>query len=110
MFVTFNSDAWNSVTMFGEEAEKILKMMGHSGAVPGAVLADDVPAALARLQQALAAAEPENAKNRNQPEGENGNAPPAIRPGQRAFPVIELLTAAARKHCDVMWEKGNRMV
>ena len=111
MFVTFNSEAGSSVTMFGDAAIELLKMMGHSGTVPSAVLADDVPAALARLQQALAAAEPaEKAGHDKPPDGEDADAPPPIKLRQRAFPLIQLLTAAAQKRCDVMWEKGNRLV
>jgi hypothetical protein len=110
MFVTFHSDAWNSVTMFGDVAIKFLKMMGHSGTVPSAVLADDVPAALTHLQRALAAAGPEEKTGQNQPKDDKEDALPPIKLGQRAFPLIELLTAAAQKHCDVVWEEGNRMV
>ena len=109
MFVTFNSEAGSSVTMFGDVAIDLLKMMGHSGTVPSAVLADDVPAALARLQQALAAAEPAGKASQDK-QSEDADAPPPIKLGQRAFPLIQLLTAAAQQHCDVMWEKGKRLV
>lgn len=105
MFVTFNSEAWNSVTMFGDVAIEFMKMMGHSGTVPGALLADDVPAALARLKSELA-----KAGKDQQPDEDQDNAPQPVKLGQRSFPLIELLTAAAQKHCDVMWEQGNRMV
>ncbi len=109
MFVTFNSEAGSSVTMFGDAAIELLKMMGHSGTVPSAVLADDVPAALARLQQALAAAEPAGKAGQDK-QSDDADAPPPIKLRQRAFPLIQLLTAAAQKHCDVMWEKGRRLV
>ena len=36
--------------MFGDVAVTLIKLMGHSGSVPGAILADDVPDALARLR------------------------------------------------------------
>ena len=39
--------------MFGYVALLLLKMMGHSGDVPGAILAIDVPATLARLKGAI---------------------------------------------------------
>jgi len=32
--------------MFGDVALAMLKMMGHTATVPGAILAEDVPAAL----------------------------------------------------------------
>ncbi len=111
MFVTFHSDAGGSVTMFGDVAIQLLKMMGHSGTVPSAVLADDVPAALARLQRELAAAEPAGKAGRDKrTDDEDADTPPPVKLRQRAFPLIQLLTAAAGGHCDVMWEKGNRLV
>lgn len=109
MFVTFNSEAGSSVTMFGDAAIKLLKMMGHSGTVPSALLADDVPAALARLQRELAAAQPAGKASQDK-QSDDADAPPPVNLGQRAFPLIQLLTAAVQKHCDVMWEQGGRMV
>ena len=49
MLVTFTTDAYADITMFGDVALALLKMMGHSGTVPSAILAADVPAALSRL-------------------------------------------------------------
>ena len=45
MLVTFKTEAYASITMFGDVAVALIKLMGHSGTVPGAVLAEDVPAA-----------------------------------------------------------------
>lgn len=97
--------------MFGEVAAKLLKMMGHSGTVPSALLAADVPSALERLKQALVVMEPEEEKRRNAlADDENTDAALRITLGQRAYPLIELLSAAADKHCDVMWVEGNRAI
>ena len=45
MLVTFSCPAYADITMFGDVAIRLLKMMGHSGTVPSALLAADVPAA-----------------------------------------------------------------
>ena len=55
MLVTFTCPAYADITMFGDVAIRLLKMMGHSGTVPGALLAEDVPAALQRLEAAIEA-------------------------------------------------------
>ena len=55
MLVKFRSDA-GDMTMFGDVAIELLKMMGHSGTVPSAMLAKDIPAAVDRLKHAVAAA------------------------------------------------------
>jgi len=54
MLVTFSCPAYADITMFGDVAVRMLKLMGHSGTVPGALLAEDIPAALARLRSAMA--------------------------------------------------------
>ncbi len=105
MLVTFKSDAYADIMMFGDAAHRLLKMMGHSGTIPSAILAEDVPAALDRLKRAI-----EEGKSRSQkPSPEQGNADAddqTINLAYRAIPLIELLTAAAKKHCDVMWDKA----
>ena len=39
--------------MHGDAAITLLRAMGHSGTVPGAILAADLPAALAQLRRTL---------------------------------------------------------
>jgi hypothetical protein len=97
MLVKFESDI-GSFTMFGEIAVTLLKMMGHSGTVPSAILARDIPAALDRLNQALAShSDPVPA-----PDGEARPEPPvALR--TRAWPLIDLLSRAAERNTDVTW-------
>lgn len=104
MLVTFSCKAYADITMFGDVALTMLKQMGHSETVPGAILAEDVPAALERLKAALA-----NIKATPAPKGsgksvdEDGDEPP-VSLAHRALPLVELLTAAARQKCDVMWK------
>ena len=104
MLVTFKTDAYASITMFGEVAVTLIKLMGHSGTVPGALLADDVPAALERLKAKVAAdphapLDPTGAKVPDEDSDE-----PHVDLTRRAWPLIELLSAAvaAKKH--VMWD------
>lgn len=100
MLVKFNSDA-GALIMFGEVARKLLRMMGQTGDVPGALLARDVPAALERLKRAVAA-EPD-ANESGGPVARSDEPPVSIR--QRAFPLLELLTRAAKQERDVVWEE-----
>jgi hypothetical protein len=104
MLVTFETQAHANITMFGEVAVTLLKLMGQSGTVPGALLAEDVPAALERLRAAVSA----------DPETPLDPAPrPGVRPdeaqeahvslGHRALPLIQLLEAAAAANENVMW-------
>ena len=102
MLVRFESDVGN-LTMFGDVAVKLLKMMGHSGTVPSAILPKDIPAALARLQTALQAAEPAAASRSPSQDTKEGEREPPVSLRRRAHPLIELLSRAAERDCEVMW-------
>jgi Domain of unknown function (DUF1840) len=107
MLVTFHTNAWSSITMFGDVATSLLKMAGHSATVPSAIRAADVPATLARLNQGLAAAIPDEERERRLQSGaKNDDVEPAVGIRKRAYPLIQLLSAAATQGCDVMWEQG----
>ena len=84
--------------MFGDVAVAFLKMMGHSGTVPSAILAADVPAALNRLTAGIKAAKAVPSVD------EEDEDEPQLGMSNRALPLIKLLTAAVQEGCDVMWE------
>jgi hypothetical protein len=104
MLVTFSTKAAADITMFGDVAITLLKLMGQSGALPGALLAPDLPEAIDRLKKGVAAAGNEPAGNppRRADEDEE-KAPPPVTLRQRAFPLIKLLEAAAHAEADVVW-------
>lgn len=105
MLVTFSCPAYADITLFGDVALRLLKMMGHSGTVPSALLADDVPAALARLEAAIET-EKQSSKATEVPAADDDEEP-AISLTHRALPLIELLKAAAKDKCNVMWSSGT---
>ncbi|MGR9108560.1 MAG: DUF1840 domain-containing protein [Gammaproteobacteria bacterium] len=91
--------------MFDDVAIGLIKLMGHSGTVPGALLAEDVGGALIRLKKAIEAekAVPDaSGPGRLDEDDSNG---PAVSLAVRAWPLIEFLKASAAAKCDVMWEK-----
>ena len=112
MLVTFRSKAWSSIIMTHDVATTLLKMAGHSGTVPSARLAADIPAALARLNQLLAAAaDPgEEATRKAARQADDAGEPPPVGIRLRAFPLIQMLTAAAASGDDVTWEEGAPVV
>ncbi|MEJ2385853.1 MAG: DUF1840 domain-containing protein [Chromatiaceae bacterium] len=104
MLVTFSCPAYADITMFGDVAVRLLKLMGHSGTVPSALLAEDVQAALERLEAAVEAGEqlPEPDESAQREDDE-----PAVSLPHRALPLIELLKAAAKAKCNVMWDSSS---
>ncbi|WP_218758640.1 DUF1840 domain-containing protein [Vibrio parahaemolyticus] len=106
MLITFRCRSYANVTMFGDIALEMIKMMGHSGTVPGSISAQDVPDALSKLTSALSA---KNAAEENLPtdvdvDEKEEQVEPAVRLGRRAFPLIELLKSAIKEECEVMWD------
>lgn len=102
MLVTFSCPVYADITMFGNVAIHLIKLMGHSGRVPGAILAEDVPQALQQLSAAI--------DLEKQQESQHGGTnpkddEPVITTSMRALPLLELLKAAANAECNVMWDK-----
>ena len=104
MLVTFTTPAYANITMFGDVALTMLKMMGHSGTVPGALLAEDIPAALQRLEAAIEADQQSPAPAQSADE-DDGEVPVSL--AHRALPLIELLKAAAKAKSNVMWDSNS---
>ena len=100
MLVTFSTNAYSDITLFGDIALTLLKMMGYSATIPGAILAADVPMALSRLISAInaeKASPPVDDKNEDRDKSEVSLA-------HRSLPLINLLTAAAKANSNVMWK------
>jgi hypothetical protein len=113
MLVTFRSTATDSITLFSDVAQSLLKMMGATGKIPGALNPEDVPAALERLERATnalrqqAAAPPAVNEDRSAADAEadeDEEHEPPIDLATRAVPLISLLKRAAAANAEVMWE------
>ncbi len=100
MLVTFTCSAYPDITLFGDVALRLLKMMGHSGTVPSALTAQDVAAARKRLEAAVAAEHPNPTPAADDDEDE------AVSLAHRAVPLIELLKAAEQAETDVLWKSN----
>ena len=112
MLVRFHSKTSAGVLMFGDIAVALLRLMGMSGSVPGAVLARDIPAALHRLRQAVDSPEGERVLEPSGPDKHVDQADrpdaPRVRLRTRAFPLVQMLEAAAAADCDVIWEEADK--
>jgi len=102
MLITFTTPVHADITMFGDVAKELIRLMGHSGSIPGTILADDVPAALERLKGAVAA-NPDAPLNPRHLDDEDARGQ-SVSLRHRATPLIELLQAAAREEKNVMWD------
>jgi len=101
MPITFKTDSHAGITMFKNVALGMIKMMGHSTTIPGAILAANVPEALSRLTAAIAAGKATLPVKSDDPDG------PEVSLSHRAAPLIDLLSAAAAADDNVMWDTAS---
>jgi hypothetical protein len=69
-----------------------------------ALLAEDIEAALARLK---AAVEVDEQLPQPDESAQGEDEEPAVSLAHRALPLIELLQAAAKAKCNLMWDSSN---
>ena len=105
VIVTFSTRV-GAFTMHGDAAMTLLRAMGHSGTVPGAILAADLPAALrscahARGPGGRARAPPAIAPAESDDDDEEKREPP-IPLRTRAVPLLEMIETAIARDSDLM--------
>ena len=111
MLITFRGENTGSIQMFGAHAHELLRLMGTSGRDQGALMAEDVPDALARLEAAIEGRREQDAAARDAAEADAEEAraegrdaePPGPSLSVRAVPLIELLKQAVATNSYVMW-------
>ncbi|MBI1396163.1 MAG: DUF1840 family protein [Betaproteobacteria bacterium] len=101
MYIRFDSEVGTFI-MKGDIATELIRMMGHSGTVPSALLAKDVPAALTRLRAAVDDLPPPSGDADE--DDEDDEREPVVSLRQRAYPLIDLLGRAAKSESDVTWK------
>lgn len=103
------STRFGQLTMHGDAALALLRAMGHTGTVPGAILAADLPEALTRLERVIessgdsnpTAAPPADGRDEDEAERE-----PVITLRKRALPLQDMLRTAIARDSDLMWERA----
>ena len=109
MLVKF-STRFGQLLMQGEPAVALLRLGGHSGTVPSAILAADLPAFLQRLHQGLelhgdelSPAPPPRAPDQDE-DDEPRERPISLR--LRAVPLLDMIGTAVQQDSNLMWERG----
>jgi hypothetical protein len=103
MLIKFKTKNSADITMFGDAGLKLIKIMGHSGTVPGAIAADEIQSALTSLR-AAASQDKDARADIDDADQDDESGERAVSLYQRALPLIELLEAAAESETPVMWE------
>jgi hypothetical protein len=109
MIVRFHT-GFGQLTMHGDAAVALLQAMGHTGTVPGAILAADLPTARASLERTLETmgdrpSGPPQAATEGDEEDERDREP-VVTLRTRAVPLLELMRTAIDRKSDLMWERA----
>jgi hypothetical protein len=95
--------------MHGDVAVALLKALGHTGSVPGAILAADLPEALASLERTL---ETSGGQPASPPppaiagDDDDAEREPVIALRTRAVPLLDLMRTAIDRGSDLMWDRA----
>jgi hypothetical protein len=106
MLITFKTRAYADVTMFGDVALKLIKLMGRRETVPSAIESADIPQALKMLRAGIAA--DDAATKDDEADGSDDETDEPVSVHNRALPLIELLQVAHKENVPIMWEEGGR--
>ena len=106
--VVFRSKAAGEIFMFAETARRIFEIIARPEAPRGVITAEQVPAALQRLVDAVEEEKAQLKAAREDAEVQDKQGAGEVQPrpitlGQRAFPLIEMLRAAQKMKVDVTW-------
>jgi len=108
MIYKFRSKATGDLVMMGPVGDQMLRIIGKEPAAQGIVPAAALPAAIAALEQAVAADEAARGGGRTVDRGDEddeggpgGGDKVSLR--ARAWPLVEMMRRALREDADVVW-------
>jgi len=105
MIYKFRSKVAADVIFMPPAAEQLLRLLGKEPSPSGIFQKADLPAAIDRLQAAVAHDELEFARLQQEAEAA-GEAPPrraGVTLKQRAWPLLDMMQASWRADTDVVW-------
>jgi hypothetical protein len=112
MVISFTT-RFGHLVMQGEPALALLRLGGHSGSVPGAILEPDLPAFLSRLRAGLemhgeefSPAPPPAGESERDDADDDAPSERPVRLKLRAVPLLEMIETAVRQRSDLMWERA----
>ena len=103
----FKSRATADLIMLDATARRLLEIVGKDTEGPGIITAEQIPGALAALEQAVRAEEARRAEaQQDEEEQDHGDAPvqgEGVSLRQRTAPFVDMLKRSAAEGRDVTW-------
>ncbi len=105
MIYKFKSKAAGDVIMMGPSGDPILRLIGKEPAAQGIIEVADMPAAIAAIERAVAAAEAARQQAEKEAAAEGRKMPPgdAVTLRQRAWPLVEMLKRSLAGNAVIVW-------
>ena len=105
MIYKFKSKGAGDVVMLGPTGDTLLRVMGREPAAKGIIEVDDMPAAIAVLEQAVAADEAARAQAEKDAAAEGTKLAPreGVTLRQRAWPLVEMMKRSMGEGADIVW-------
>ena len=105
MLYKFKSKAAGDVIMMGPAGDEVLRRMGKEPAAKGIIEPAAMPAAIAALEQAVAADEAARAQAEKDAQADGRHLGPreGVSLRQRAWPLVEMMKRAAAGGADIVW-------
>ncbi len=106
MIYKFKSKAAGDVIMMGPNGDQVLRLIGKEPAPKGIIEPADMAAAIAAIEQAIAAEEAARAAAKadaGQGKDKNDGPHDKVSLRQRAWPLVEMLKRALAAHQEIVW-------
>jgi Domain of unknown function (DUF1840) len=105
MIYKFKSKAAGDVIMMGPAGDMVLRTIGKEPAAQGIIEASAMPAAMAAIEQAIAADETARAQAEKEAAAEGRKLAPAegVSLRQRAWPLVEMMKRAHAADHEIVW-------
>ena len=105
MLYKFRSKAAGDVIMMGPAGNDMLRIIGKEPAAKGIIEVADMPAAIAAIEQAVAADDAARAQAEQEAQAEGKKLPPreGVSLRQRAWPMVEMMKRSVSEKADIVW-------
>jgi len=105
MIYKFKSKAAGDVIMMGTTGDEVMRIIGKAPGTKGIIEVAAMPAAIAAIEQAVAADEAARAQAEQEAAAEGRKLGPrdGVTLRQRAWPLIEMMKRSMTENADIVW-------
>ena len=106
MIYKFKSKAAGDVIMVGPAGDDVLRLIGQAAAAQGIIEVASMAAAIAALEQAVAADESARAEAESAAKAEGKRVAPreGVTLRQRAWPLVEMMKRSMSENAEIVWD------